>query len=267
MEENIISRFLSIGISHHYGDIPTVSKHLPDINRLLTGCDSLESLCIDTCGSFGSVLINGLELPRQLREFSIRQDCTLLHCLQAMSLPDAWLMDKSLAGQLRSLQFHWPLPPLTHDYLNPLTGLTHLSVQLSRSNVDSLMDALAQLPHLRALELSGAEYVGRNMFVQSNKLWDEALKRIAECRPELEHLALRLPSYELLGIHSLLQFNRLVSIEVRSCRYDCRWLEVLAERGQLEYVVLEMPRLPIGVVYKVLRRCEVGNYPIMSESH
>lgn len=233
---------------------PYPERFTKNIIRLVTKCaTTLESLHIRAREEEVYDLFRKVELPRQLRKLSLH--CTKDIILQKYERLPCDSNIETLRGTLRTFKLYQPTPPLSLGYLRAFANLSRLAIQLTQANLESFTSALARLPRLRALELSG------NVLTRDN--WDTVLEAIAVKGPELEHLTFD-PAIEpsLFSIETLLRLERLVSVQIRphwerGLAWDNGWLKALVEKGQLEHLGANGMHMSVDELIRVVSKCKV----------
>ena len=96
--------------------------------------------------------------------------------------------------------------------------------------------------------------------------WNGVLMALGSWCPRVEHLKLApwlLSPTATISVEAMLRLERLVSIKMQM-RYwdgselvDWRWLEALAEKGQLEYLYVRHPDMLFELMCTVVGKCKV----------
>jgi hypothetical protein len=243
-------------------------KLFASINLLLAeNSGSLESVCIKARFSEFTLMRN-LKLPPHLRQLSL--------CYYYKGEGDRRLLTQenidslTASGAFRSLELHENINPqetADYSYISGFTRLTHLSVQITPANCDSVTSAVGRLHRLRALALCAPEHEKDCV-----RNWDQVLGEIASVRPELEHLEVGFYVQQTsISPDTLLRFERLVSFKLSGfslpgytsslappVHSGWQWLEALAEMGRLEHVVICKERISIDLMCRIISNCVVS---------
>lgn len=273
---HINSNSRSLSLNSFWNANSDADGFVASLNSLLGAHEgTLEALSID-----GMNLSRALRLPASLRRLSL---VVYKPAQRVSNTPrtEPLLLDENLetlaGGELLSLKLFQPIPLPTLDYVCAFTRLRHLSIQLIPANIPSFTSALAHLPHLRAVELYCNAFwpsMPQDHYVAE---WDGILRALGANRPELEHLALApwiLNPIEpaVLPPELLLQFEHLVSLEMRERVTEDEeihwgWLEALAEKNQLEHLVVEPLTMEEELMCRVLSKCTVCSHTPISPLH
>lgn len=170
--------------SLHFKHCIEQQEAIPAINSLFAECSRLEYLHIEEFSSVFADFSPQLKLPARLVYLSLHESCPFI----------ASLLNKAncraMAPTLRALQLvhrGYQSPPLL-THLNLLVNLIYLGVETGPKSEAVVISALATMPHLKALELSGVE-------------GDRVLAKHPALCSQLEHLTFTLErSHQIYGV-------------------------------------------------------------------
>lgn len=124
-----------------------LAKYAASLESLRIRVEKEASMCM---------LLRECQLPPHLRKLSLYYDDSVVSSLtgeQGLLSDDA--IETLRRGGLRSFKLHQSVPATSLEYLSGFASLVRLSIQLTKTNLQSFVSALGELDRLRAIELSG----------------------------------------------------------------------------------------------------------------